>query len=92
MAMSMSKCALLAVRILRMATLNSNQALLPYADCVSDMLRNRSIDVLAVQEPNVGMPSRSSLRRRTKKDGNKVFHQPGVGGDSQVMIFYQGPL
>ena len=90
--MSMSNCALLAVSFLRMATLNRNQALLPYMDCVSDMLRNRSIGVLAVQEPNVGMPSRHSFRRRMKKDRYKVFHQPGVGDDSQVTLFTESPL
>ena len=90
--MVLSKFVALAASVLRLATLNSNQAFLPYTDAVADMLLEKSIDVLAVQESNVGIPSLAGLRRRMKRDGYNVYHQPGANDRGQVTLISKTPF
>ena len=60
--MSVSKLGRLAMSSIVFATMNCNLALLPYSDCVSDMMQSNTIDVCALQESNVSTANWSSFK------------------------------
>ena len=59
--MSVSKLGRLAMSSIVFATLNCNLALLPFSDCVSDVMQSSAINVFALQESNVSTASWSSF-------------------------------
>ena len=75
--MSVSKLGRLAMSSIVFATMNCNLALLPYSDCVSDMMQSNAIDVFALQESNVSTASWSSFKTCMKKKGYSTFLSEG---------------
>ena len=84
--MSVSKLGRLAMSSIVFATMNCNLALLPYSDCVSDMMQSNAIDVFALQESNVSTASWSSFKRCMKKKGYSTFHQKAERGGTLATL------
>ena len=90
--MTLSKLGRLAMHSIVFATMNCNLALLPYTDCVSDMMQSNAIDVFALQESNVSVASWSSFQKCMKKKGYNPFHQKTERGGTLVTLLTRCPL
>ena len=90
--MSVSKLGRLAMSSIVFATMNCNLALLPYSDCVSDMMQSNAIDVFALQESNVSTASWSSFKTCMKKKGYSTFHQKAERGGTLVTLLSRLPF
>ena len=66
--MTLSKLGRLAMHTIVFATMNCNLALLPYTDCVSDLMQSNAIDVFALQESNVSAASWSSFSKMHEEE------------------------
>ena len=90
--MTLSKLGRLATHSIVFATMNCNLALLPYTDCVSDLMQSNAIDVFALQESNVSAASWSSFQKCMKKKGYSTFHQKTERGGTLVTLLSRLPF